>query len=158
MDTKTEDKKVDAVAVTEPEEVVEDISDDIDEFRYAVMADGKWLPVMVGTTSDEDPSLDYAGIFGKPITKITIGGVEKYRVFSERGKWSKFFTKFDKENPAGNNTPILAVEIHDKNAVIGIHVKGGSWLPAKHATYEGSTDVPTYAGVLAPIDGLWIDK
>ncbi len=123
----------------------------VEEFRYAVKVDDEWLPDMIGTEAADGSNVDYAGIFGHPITYITIGGVDKYRVFSKKGKWSEFFTEYDKKKPAGNGSPILAIEIHDKNAVIGVHILGGSWLPSKKCTGD-------YAGCMSPIDGVWIEK
>lgn len=124
-----------------------------DIFRYAVKSGDEWSPEMIGTEA-ADPTIDntYAGSIGKPIEYITIGGVEKYRVFSKRGKWGPFFTSFDKDNPAGNGTPILAIEIWDKNCVVGIHVLGGNWLTGASIRGKGTV------GIYTPIDALWIDK
>lgn len=127
--------------------------------RYAAFYNNQWGVEMEGTNAADDTSdADFTGEFGKPITKFTMGGVEKYRVFTQKHKWSKFYTKFDKENPAGDGTPILAIEIYDKNAIIGIHIKGGVWLPSKKGTFEGDTSDPTYAGSMSPIDAIWIDR
>ena len=128
------------------------------ELRYAIKIGDTWLPEMIGTTAADGSDITYAGIIGSSFRYFTLGGVEKYRVFSEKSKWSKWFTKFDKDNPAGDGSPILAIEIFDKAVMIGIHVKGGYWLPQKMGTYDGDTDKPTYAGCMVPIDGIWIDR
>lgn len=130
-----------------------------DTLRYAAFYDDQWGVEMEGITPVDDTSdAEYTGILGKVITKFTMGGVEKYRVFTRRHKWSKFYTKFDKNNPAGDGSPILAIEVYDKNVTIGIHVKGGTWLPGKRGTFDGDTDIPTYAGSMSPIDAIWIDR
>lgn len=133
---------------------------DVDNvIHYAAFYDGQWGIEMEGAVAVDDTSdAEFAGSFGKPITKFTMGGVEKYRVFTRRHKWSKFFNKFDKENPAGDGSPILAIEVYDKNVIIGVHINGGTWLPAKHGTFEGDTSSPTYAGSMSPIDAIWIDR
>lgn len=127
--------------------------------HYVAFYDGHWGVEMEGTIAAADTSdAEFTGSFGKPITKFTMGGVEKYRVFTRKRKWSKFYTKFDKENPAGDGSPILAIEIYDKNVTIGVHLNGGTWLPGKKGTYDGDTDIPTYAGSMSPIDAIWIDR
>ena len=129
-----------------------------DMLRYAVFSNNEWGVEMDGVNAADDSDADYAGVIGIPFTYITIGGVEKYRVFTRKHKWSKFFTEFNKSNPAGDGSPILAIEIYDKDVVIGIHVKGGSWLSGKNGTFEGDTNTPTYAGIMTPIDAIWIDR
>ncbi len=137
--------------------MVEETKDDV--LHYAAYYDNQWGIEMEGTIPvDEHFDVEYTGVFGKPITKFTMGGVEKYRVFTRKHKWSKFYTKFDKSNPAGDGTPILAIEVYDKNVTIGIHLKGGSWLPGKKGTFDGDTNEPTYAGSFSPIDAIWIDR
>lgn len=126
--------------------------------RYAAFYDGKWGVEMEGTIAADDSDAEFSGTIGFPITKITIGGVEKYRVFTRKHRWSEFFTGFDKANPAGDGTPILAIEVYDKNVMIGVHVKDGSWLPGKRGTFDGDIDSPTYAGSMTPIDAIWIDR
>lgn len=125
----------------------------MDEIRYATKSGDTWSPIMSGIEA-EDPTIDadYAGTFGKPIEYLTIGGVDKYRVFSKRGKWGPFFDGFDMDKPAGNGSPILAIEIHAKGCTIGVHVAGGSWLTGK--AINGHDTV----GVYTPIDAFWIDK
>lgn len=123
------------------------------ELRYAVKNDLGWSPDMIGAEDAEGQGLYYAGQFGHPITHITIGGVEKYRVFSKRGKWGEYHTGYDKDNPAGNGSPILAIEIHDSNCIIGIHLNGGTWLPQTRGVKDTG-----YAGSMSPIDAIWIDR
>ncbi len=130
-----------------------------DTLRYAAFYDDQWGVEMEGIIPVDDTSdAEYTGILGKVITKFTMGGVEKYRVFTRRHKWSKFYTEFDKNNPAGDGSPILAIEIYDKDVTIGVHVYGGSWLPGSKGTYDGDTSEQPYAGIMVPMDGIWISR
>lgn len=128
------------------------------EVRYTVKYGDEWQPDMINTYSDDDSNRAYAGIIGKPITYLTMEGVDKYRVYTTRRGWSKYFTKYDKDNPAGDGSPIIAIEIWDKTARIAVHIKDGEWLPSEPCTFEGDSRKIRYAGVKMAIDAFWINK
>ncbi len=126
-----------------------------DSVRYLVKTDDGWSIDMIGLDASDDSGLDHAGIFGKPICNIKIGGklVKKARVKNSRGKWLPYGSGFDKE--LGNDTNITGIEIVGKGLVFAIHIKGGQWLnPVFTSDIEGEVLV----GNGAVIDALWIDE
>lgn len=85
----------------------------IDELRYCVRVNGRWLPEVIGRQ-------DYAGIIGKPITDVAISGNVKYRVHVKNKKrWLPFvygsnYNINDYINGyAGNGSIIDAIEIRN---------------------------------------------
>lgn len=126
-----------------------------DSVRYSVKTDDGWGIDMIGVDASDGSSLDHAGIFGKPIRNIKIGGklVKKARVRNKRGKWLPYGSGFDKE--LGDNTDITGIEIVGKRLVFAIHIKGGQWLnPVFTSDVEGEILI----GNGAVIDALWIDE
>ena len=126
------------------------------DIRYTVKYGDEWQPDMINLISSDDSNRDYAGSFTKPITYLTIGGVEKYRVYSAKHGWSKYHTKYDKNDPAGDGSPILALEVWDKHAKMAVHIKGGTWSHSEIGTFDGDTRDPKYIGNMMMIDAFWI--
>ena len=130
---------------------------EIDDPRYAVYSDS-WSPEFIGTDAQDDSDADFAGVLGIPITKFTVGakGITGFRVRTKKkGKWTTFQHGFDKDNAAGDGTPITGIEIVGSNFMYAVHVVGGQWLPA---VMSSSTEGMQYAGIGAPIDAIWIEK
>lgn len=120
------------------------------EPRYAVKINNRWLPDMIGGVDSEGSSETWAGIFGYSINAITISGVSAYRVATEKSGWTSFMYGYDKDNPAGDGTDILALEIHDRNVLYMVHTKGGSWSKPVYGNEPG------FVGHMVPIDGVQI--
>lgn len=156
-------------------ENVNDIHDDVDDnesfqetnsenspggnfeiFKYAVLkSDGTWSPDMEGLMASDGSDISYAGTLGVGIIGLVISGVRKYRVCTQRGGWGPYISEYNKDNPAGNGTPIIAIEIVDPAIDVGVHIKGGSWLDKTSTVdFEGGA----YAGCMIPIDGVWMTK
>lgn len=86
----------------------------IDDLKYRVRVNGKWLPEVVGRN-------DYAGILGKVITDVAIKGDVMYRVHNKTyAYWLDWvdgnnYNIYDKEyGYAGNGSIIDAIEIKKK--------------------------------------------
>lgn len=79
----------------------------IDNLKYKVRANGRWLPEVVGRK-------DYAGILGKPITDVAINGAT-YRVHVKGGNWLSWVSGYNtndyKNGYAGNGRVIDAIQI-----------------------------------------------
>ena len=83
----------------------------IDELKYRVRVNGRWLPLVVGRS-------DYAGILGRSITDVAIMGNVKYRVHLKNEKrWLGYVNGNNynindyKNGYAGNGHVIDAIEI-----------------------------------------------
>lgn len=79
----------------------------IDNLKYRVKANGRWLPEVVGRN-------DYAGILGQPITDVAISGAT-YRVHIKGGNWLPWVNGYDikdfNNGYAGNGLIIDAIQL-----------------------------------------------
>lgn len=124
---------------------------DIKEPRYTSYVNGRWFPDMIGGSDSSGSSETYTGIFGFDITGLVIDGVEEYSVATEDGGWLDPISGYDKEHPAGDGSPIIAVKIIDPNVIYMTHTKGGRWSKAVYGT-----ETDKYSGNMLPIDALQI--
>lgn len=116
-----------------------------------------WGIDMTGTYSVDYHNIDYAGVFGLSMTNFTVEaeGIKKARVKNKRGYWLWYSDAFDKTKGLGDDTPIVGLEIVGAGYLVGVHIKGGTWLNAvKTSDKEGEVLI----GNGAPIDAIWIDK
>lgn len=120
------------------------------EPRYAVKIGNRWFPDMIGDKDTAGSSETYAGIFNYPITALIIDGVDKYRVATEKSGWLPYKTKYDMEDPAGDGTSIIAVDICDDHILYMTHVKGGNWSKPRYGNEA------EYSGNMLPIDAIQI--
>ncbi len=118
--------------------------------RYTSLVNNRWFPDMIGGVDTSNSSETYTGIFGFEITGIVIDNVKEYRVATEKSGWLPFISGYDKDNPAGDGSPILAVEINDPNVIYMVHTKGVRWSKPMYGNETG------YAGSMLPIDALQI--
>ena len=118
--------------------------------RYAVKIGNRWFPDMVGDVDITGSSESYAGIFNYPITALTIDGVEKFRVATEKSGWLPFKTQYDLDDPAGDGSNIIAVDILGDGIMYMTHIKGGTWSKALRGEDDG------YSGSMLPIDAIQI--
>lgn len=123
----------------------------IKEPRYTSCVNGRWFPDMIGGRDTSGSSETYTGIFGFDMTGLVIDNVEKYSVATEDGGWLGPVTGYDKNNPAGDGSPIIAVQITDPNVIYMTHTKGGRW---SKPVYGNKSD--RYSGNMLPIDALQI--
>lgn len=126
------------------------ISDDILDPRYTVKVNNRWFPDMIGGIDTSGSTETYAGIFGFDITALVIDNVEKYRVATENSGWMPYIYEYNKNKPAGDGSPILAVEIVDPEVIYMTHTKGGRWSKALYGNEDG------YSGSMLPIDAIQI--
>ena len=93
----------------------------IDNVKYRVKVDGRWLPEVIGRS-------DYAGILGKPITDVAIEGVKSYQVHNLGGNWLPEVSEYninDYENGyAGNGKIIDAIRIKWKMRTFYEFIRG----------------------------------
>lgn len=118
--------------------------------RYAVRIGNRWFPDMVGDVDTTGSQESYAGVFNYPLTGLAIDGVDKYRVATERSGWLPYKTDYDLDDPAGDGSNILAVEICGNKLMYMTHIKGGSWSKARYG------DESEYSGNMLPIDAIQI--
>lgn len=126
------------------------IPTETDEPRYSIKVNGRWFPDMIGPVDTSGSVEMYAGVLGFPATALVIDNVEKYRVATERSGWGEYITGYDRENPAGDGSRILAIDIKDPHVLYMVHTKGGSWSKPVYGTDE------MFAGDMLPIDGVQI--
>ena len=127
--------------------------------HYAAKNSDGWGTEMLGVEAMDGGDIEYAGIFGLPITNFTIEAADilKARVRNKRGKWLPYKTGFgmNKVEALGDDTPITGIEIVGAGFIFSIHAKGGSWLPIIK-TSDVEKDVLAIAA--SSIDAIWIDK
>lgn len=123
---------------------------EIKEPRYAVRIGNRWFPDMIGDKDTAGSSESYAGIFNYPITGLAIDGVDKYRVATEKSGWLPYINGYDLDNPAGDGSDIIAVDICGDHIIYMTHIKGGQWTKPKYG------DESEYSGNMLPIDAIQI--
>ena len=122
----------------------------LDEPRYTVMVNNRWFPDMLGDRDTQGSSEYYAGIFGHEIENLVVDGVKEYRVATEDSAWRPPVYEYDKNNPAGDGSPIIALQINDPSVIYMVHTKGGHWSKPVYGREK------TYAGDMLPIDAVQI--
>ena len=93
----------------------------------------KWLPEVSGYSKDSGKG--NVGIFGKPITGLTVSGGKEYRVHIVRGDWLPPVTGNDINDDTNGYAGTLDGKEIDAVAISGgnqyaVHVKGRNWLPS----------------------------
>ena len=120
--------------------------------RYNSMVKGHWYGDMIGDVDASGSSEHYTGVLGYPITNLTIEGVFSYRVYTKDSKkWGPWieYGHYDKTNPAGDGSEILAIEINDRTIEYSYHIIGGGW-------FDPPNDGSFYIHPYLPIDALKI--
>lgn len=111
--------------------------------RYAVKTESGWTP----DVSAIDKMATFAGILGEVIIDLVLDGLGDYRVRTSDG-WSEYKSGYNKKDTVGSDRPILAVELRDETVDMGVHIKGGEWLPVSNGM----------AGCMIPMDAIWFSK
>lgn len=152
--TKTEPKKE---PVEEPKKEVKEeaapgpVKADIskpksDQPQYKVLTDDGWGDTMDGLLAPDGSKKGYAGTLGNVIKGFTAENIGDYRIRTSRG-WSEWKNTIDTSVEYGDY-PVLGIEVKDPNIKIGVHIKGGDWLPITSGE----------ACAMLPIDGIWLKK
>ena len=112
----------------------------------------RWLGVIKGYS-------DFAGIFGQPISSITVSGGTEYRVHTLGGKWLPAVTGYNRNDPKNGYAGKDGVAIDGvaiKGAKYKVHVVGGGWLN-EISKYDINDATYGMAGIYGKkIDGIMI--
>lgn len=114
--------------------------------QYKVLTDEGWSDVMDGLLASDGSNKGYAGTIGYPIKGFAANNIGDYRVRTSRG-WSEWMDTMDILTDTGDY-PVLGIEVSDPSVKIGVHIKGGVWLPITSGE----------AGAMLPIDGIWLKR
>ena len=121
----------------------------------------KWLPEVSGYSKDSGKG--NVGIFGKPITGLTVSGGKEYRVHIVRGDWLPPVTGNDINDDTngyagtldGKEIDAVAISGGDKYAV---HIMGEGWTYSVTGYSIDEKVKEGYAGTIGkPIDAIMIN-
>lgn len=128
--------------------------------RYAACYNGMWFDDMIGSRDTGGSSDDFAGSYGCMLDYLAIEGVGQYRVCTTANGWLPYVDTFDKGNEefgmAGDDSPIVAVEIPNPNVWFQCHTLANGWLDPMAGTHDTGGSVDTYGGDMTPIDAIRI--
>ncbi len=111
---------------------------------------GEWQGEVVGFQDTTGSGDDFAGVPGRPMLYVAIGGVGKYRASDIRHGWWDFVDKYDLDDEengmAGSGSPIDRVQIPDSHILYQTHNLGGGWNDVMRGLVDTGGSGDDFAG------------
>ena len=111
---------------------------------------GEWQGELVGLHDTTGSGDDYAGVPGRPMLYIAIGGVGEYQASDIRHGWYPGVANYDLNDEeygmAGGGEPIDKVRIFDSTVLYQTHNLGGGWNDPMRGTVDTGGSGDDYAG------------
>lgn len=110
----------------------------------------EWQGELVGLEDSTGSGDDYAGVFGRPMRYVAIGGAGEYQAHDLDGDWWPKVNKYDLDDEesgmAGAGNPIDAVRITDPTVYYQTHNMGGDWNDVMRGTTDTGGSSDDFAG------------
>lgn len=110
----------------------------------------QWQGELHGKSDTTGSGDDYAGVFGRPMRYVSIGGVGRYQASDVVHGWWPEVTGFDRNDDengrAGDGQPIDRIRIFDPTVKYQTHNMGGGWNDAMVGLRDSGGSSDDFAG------------